>query len=143
MGNVPFNVSQARVGYYASLPGSSDALILVPIEASGIEADSTLRGYTSLADLLAAANNEQTTMGRKTLSSVTVDETGSTALIDAADVTWTAASGNAVAAVVLCYVPDTGTSTDADIIPLAKYDYTATPSGADLPTSISNLISVG
>lgn len=143
MGNVPFNISQARVGYYASLPATSDALILVPIEATGIEADVTLRAYTNLGALLAASNNEQTTMGRKTLTSVTVTETGTQALIDSADVTWTAATGNAVAALILCYVPDTGTSTDANIIPLAKYDYTATPSGVDLPTSISNLITVG
>jgi hypothetical protein len=142
MGNISFNASRARVGYYASLPATSDALILVPIEATGLETDATLQGYATLAALLAASNNEQTTMGRKTLTGVTLDETANPATIDAADVTWASATGNAVGAVVLCYVPDTGTSTDANMVPLAKYDYVVTPSGVSLPATINNLITV-
>ena len=142
MSNIDFLVSKAQLGYYASLPGTNDALILVPIEATGLEADSTLAGYASLGALLAASNNEQTTMGRKTLSGVTVNTSASPVVISASDVTYTAPTGNAVGAVVICYDPDTTTGTDTDLIPLGKWDYTLTPSGADVTVALSQMFRV-
>jgi ABC-type transport system substrate-binding protein len=138
--NIVFNIALGRLAYYASLPLTNDALIMVPIETSGIVADSTMRDYDDLSTLLAGASNEQTTMGRKTLSSVTsaVDDTNDRWNMDAADVTWTAASGNAISAVVICYDPDTTTGTDSDLIPLTKHDVTMTPDGSDFTLTISD-----
>src|SRR5690242_11485226 len=139
MGDVAFNVSKASVGYYAGLPAANDALIAVVLEASGLESDATLADYTNLGSLLAASNNEQTTMGRKTLASVaaTVDYTNDRTDVTAADLTWTSATGNATGAIVICYDPDTTTGTDADLIPLSKHDFAATPSGGNLSAQIS------
>ena len=67
MADIVFNIAKGKVGYYASLPAASDALIVVPIEATGIVADATMADYDTLSDLLAGASNEQTTMGRKTV----------------------------------------------------------------------------
>ncbi|MEU1141782.1 hypothetical protein ABZ392_33740 [Streptomyces sp. NPDC005885] len=140
MANIVFNIALGRLAYYASLPATNDALIMVPIETTGIVADSVMRDYDDLGTLLAGASNEQTTMGRKTLASVTsaVDDTNDRWNMDAADVTWTAAAGNAISAVVICYDPDTTTGTDADLVPLTKHDVTMTPDGSDFTLTIAD-----
>src|SRR5689334_4997589 len=104
MANFVFNIAKGKVAYYASLPAANDALIVVPIETTGIESDATLIDYDNLSVLLAASNNEQTTMGRKTASSVTstVDDTNDRVDADFADVTWTAvAAGNAISKLIV------------------------------------------
>ncbi|MFG3051890.1 hypothetical protein ACGFZP_13195 [Kitasatospora sp. NPDC048239] len=140
MANLVFNVALGRVAAYASLPATNDALIAVPIETSGIVSDATMRDYDDLSTLLAGASNEQTTMGRKTLASVTVtvDDTNDRVAVDCADITWTAATGNAVSALVICYDPDTTTGTDSDLVPLVKLDFALTPDGSDVTATVAD-----
>lgn len=134
MADIVFNIAKGKAAHYATLPAASDALIAVPIETTGIESDAILRDYDNLSVLLAGTSNEQATMGRKTLASVavTVDDTNDRTDVDAADITWTAATGNAISAIVICYDPDTTAGTDADLIPLVKLDAVATPAGGDI-----------
>ncbi|MEU6233852.1 hypothetical protein [Kitasatospora sp. NPDC047058] len=140
MANIAFNIALGKVAYYAGLPAANDALIAVPIETSGIVSDAVMRDYDDLATLLAGASNEQTTMGRKTLASVTttVDDTNDRVAVDSADITWTAATGNAVSALVICYDPDTTTSTDSTRIPLVKLDFPLTPDGSDVTATVTD-----
>ncbi|MDX3839572.1 hypothetical protein [Streptomyces europaeiscabiei] len=140
MANIVFNRALGRIAHYASLPDANDALILVALEASGLVADSTMRDYDTLADLLAGASNEQTTVTRKTLASVTVtvNDTSDRVDVDAADVVYTAPTGNPVGAFVVCYDPDTSTGTDADLIPLTKHDLAWSPDGNNFTLSISD-----
>jgi hypothetical protein len=140
MANIVFNIALGWVSYYASLPAANDALIIVPLETSGLEADSVLRDYDDLAAILGAANNEQTTMGRKTVTSVTsaVDDTNNRWNIDIADQTWTAATGNAISALLICYDPDTTGGTDSSIIPLTKHDFVISPDGSDVSATVSD-----
>lgn len=140
MANFVFNVAKGKIRYYAELPGASDALLAVPIEAAGLQADATLIEYATLADLLAGGNVEQADMGRLTLSAVTVTPDATNDWVDitqSPDPVWTAAIGNALGAVVICYVPDTAASTDASIVPLSKHDFVATPNGADLTAKVT------
>jgi hypothetical protein len=138
--NLVFNVALGRVASLAALPAANDALVAVPLEATGLVTDATMRDYDDLAALLAGASNEQTTMGRKTLASVTVtiDDANDRVAIDCADITWTAATGNAVGAVVICYDPDTTTGTDADLVPLTKHDVTLTPDGNNFSLTVAD-----
>lgn len=140
MGNIVFNVALGRVASLAALPAANDALILVPLESSGLVTDSTMRDYDTLSDLLAGASNEQTTVGRKTLASVTVtvNDTNDRVDIDAADVTWTTPTGSAIGAVVICYDPDTTGGTDADLIPLTKHDVAWSPDGNNFSLTITD-----
>ncbi|RSS59800.1 hypothetical protein [Streptomyces sp. WAC01280] len=140
MSNLVFNTALGRVASLAALPAANDALVAVPLEAAGLVTDATMRDYDDLASLLAGASNEQTTMGRKTLSgvTVTVDDTNDRVAVDCADITWTAASGNAVGAVVICYDPDTTGGTDADLVPLTKHDVTLTPDGNNFTLSVAD-----
>lgn len=140
MGSFVFNIAKGKIAYYAGLPASADALIAIPIEASGVESDAVLIDYDDVAALLAAANNEQSTMGRKTLASVTttVDDTNDRNNMDAADITWSGATGNAISDILICYDPDTGTGTDSTLIPLTWHDFAATPDGTDIVATITD-----
>lgn len=134
MANVIFNNARGRIVHYAALSGTNDALIAVPLEAAGLPADATLVDSPSLSTLLNGASNEQTTMGRKTLTSVAVSVNNSTDTVtaDADDITWTGAAGSNVGAIIICYVPDIGVTDDTVIIPLVKLDIAITPSGSNI-----------
>ncbi len=134
MSNWIANVSKGRFAYYATLPAVNDALIVVVLEATGLESDATLKDYDTLAALLAGTTNEQTTMGRKTASGVvvTVDDALDRVDVAQSDIVWTSATGNQVGALLVCYDPDTTGGTDADLIPLSKHDFVVTPDGTDI-----------
>ncbi|MFD7884091.1 hypothetical protein ACFV3N_16830 [Streptomyces bauhiniae] len=139
MANIVFNIAKGRLAAYADLPLTNDALIMVPLSASGLGSDATLMDCATLTAVKAAAT-EQTTLGRKSLTgvTVTVDNTNDRVNIDCADVTWTATAGAAIGAVVICYDGDTTAGTDADIIPLTKHDVSMTPDGSDFTLTISD-----
>lgn len=145
MANFTFNVALGRVRqYFNNVDSGSPAnsrIICVPIETAGIEADATLRDYDTLQALLAASNNEQLTIGRKTIPAaditITEDDTNERVDIDMADLTYAAATGNAISALVLCYDPDNTGGTDADLIPLLKFDFVVTPDGSDIVATVN------
>ena len=127
-----FNNAKGKVRYYAELPAANDALILVPLLAAGLEAESTMKDYDDLAALLAGSTDEQTVAGRKTLAgvSITVDDTADVVLVDATDPVYTGVStGGTVGAWLICYDPDTTTGTDSSLVPLTKHDLTWAPDG--------------
>lgn len=141
MANFVFNIAKGKVAHYATLPAANDALILVPLETTGLEADATLKDYDTLSALLAGSSNEQTTMGRKTISAgvtVTPDDTNDRQDADFGDQTYTAATGNPISKFVVCYDPDTTGGTDADLIPLTAHDFVATPDGLDIVVTVTN-----
>lgn len=139
MADLVLNIALGKVAYLAGLPATNDALIVVPLEATGLVADSVMKDYDDLSTLLAGATNEQTTLGRKTITAVTVtvDDTNDRVDADFADVTWTAATGNAIGALLVCYDGDTTAGTDTNIVPLTKHDFTVTPDGSDLVAQIA------
>lgn len=140
MATITFNIALGKLAYYASLPAANDALVMVPLESSGLETDAVLRDKHDLAAVVAGTTNEQTTVGRKTLASVTatVDDTNDRVALDAADVTWTAPTGNAIGAVVIGYVPDTTAPSDSAVIPLTKHDLTWSPDGNTFVLAIAD-----
>ena len=140
MATITFNIALGRLAYYASLPAANDGLILIALESSGLETDAVLRDKDTFADVVAGTTNEQTTVGRKTLSGVTVtiDDTNDRVALDAADVTWTSPTGNPIGAAVICYDPDTTTGTDADLVPLTKHDLSWTPDGNNFTLTIAD-----
>ena len=141
MGDVQFNIAKGAVKtYFNNVDTGSPAnskIIVVPLEASGLVADATLIDYDDLNALLGGASNEQSTMGRKTLTgsdvTVTVDDTNERLELSMPTaITWTAATGNACGKLLFCYDPDSTTGTDADIIPLLAYSFDAIPDGSDI-----------
>lgn len=142
MANIVFNIAKGRVVEYYNRVKSNDpanaAIILVPIETSGLEADATLIDVDTLAALIAGTTNEQTTMGRKTLTDADLaalpapDDGNDRYDVSLPTVTWTGATGNAISKIAVCYDPDTTGGTDSNIVPLTMFDFAQTPSGADI-----------
>lgn len=142
MSNITFNIAKGRVVELYNRVKSNDpansALILVPIETTGLESDATLIDKDDLAALLSGTTNEQATMGRKTLTDAEFaalpapDDANDRYDVSLPTVTWTAASGNAISKIAVCYDSDTTGGTDSSIIPLTMFDAVATPDGNDL-----------
>lgn len=142
MANIVFNIAKGRVVEYYNRVKSNDpansALILIPIETSGLEADAVLIDVDTVTALVAGATNEQTTMGRKTLTDVELaalpapDDTNDRFEVSLPTTTWAAAAGNAISKIAVCYDSDTTSGTDANIVPLTMFDFVQTPSGADI-----------
>lgn len=142
MANIVFNIAKGRVVELYNRVENNDpansALILVPIETAGLESDATLIDVDTLTALLAGTTNEQTTMGRITLTDAQLaalpapDDTNDRYEVSLPTATWTAATGNAISKIAVCYDNDTTSGTDANIIPLTMFDFAQTPSGADI-----------
>lgn len=142
MANIVFNIAKGRVvelyNRVKSNDPSASALILVPIETSGLESDATLIDKDDLAAVLSGTTNEQTTMGRKTLTDADLaalpapDDGNDRYDVSIPTVTWTGATGNAISKMLVCYDGDTGAGTDSNILPLCMFDCVVTPDGSDL-----------
>lgn len=142
MANVVFNISKGRIVEYYNRVKSNDpaasALILVPIETAGLETDAVLIDKDDLAAVLSGTTNEQTTMGRKTLTDADLaalpapDDGNDRYDVSLPQVTWTAATGNAISKILVCYDADTAAGTDSNILPLTMFDAAVTPDGTDL-----------
>jgi hypothetical protein len=142
MANIIFNVSKGRgVEFYNRVKSNdpaNSALVLIPIEAAGLEADAVLVDADTVAAVLAGATNEQTTMGRKVLTDAELaafpapDDANDRYDVSLPLVTWTAAAGNAIAKILVAYDSDTTGGTDANMIPMSMFDFAVTPSGTDV-----------
>lgn len=142
MANIVFNIAKGKIVELYNRVENNDpansAIILVPIETSGLESDATLIDKDTLADVLSGTTNEQTTMGRKTLTDADLaalpapDDTNDRFEVSLPTTTWTAATGNAISKILVCYDSDTTAGTDANIMPLTMFDFAVTPSGTDI-----------
>lgn len=115
---------------------------------SGLEADETLRTYSTLSALLAASNNEvtNTNYARKTLtdadlSAYSVDTSSHSITLPLPTQTWSSVGvGDAWAKLLVCYDADTSSGTDADILPVTAQDIKLnraplSPIGSDITLS--------
>lgn len=142
MANIVFNIAKGRVAeLYARVKNNdpaNSALIIVPIETAGLEADAVLIDADTLVAVLAGTTNEQTTMGRKTLTDADLaavpapDDVNDRNDLSLPAVTWTGATGNAISKLLVCVDLDTTSGTDANIVPVTMFDFAQTPSGGDI-----------
>lgn len=142
MANIVFNIAKGRIVEYYNRVEASDptnaVFVLVPIETTGLEADSVLVDKDDLAAVLSGATNEQTTMGRKVLSDTELvalpapDDGADRYDVSLPEVTWSAATGNAISKMLVCYDSDSAGGTDSNIIPVTLFDFVATPDGNDI-----------
>lgn len=142
MANIVFNIAKGRVVEYYNRVKNNDpstsALILIPVETSGLETDAALIDSDTVTEVFDGATNEQTTLGRKTLTDSELaafpapDDVNDRYEVSLPQVTWTAGTGNAISKILVAYDADTGAGTDANLIPLTMFDAVATPDGNDL-----------
>jgi hypothetical protein len=140
MANIVFNIAKGRIVELYNRVKSNDpansALVLIPLETSGLESDATLIDADTVAAVLAGTTNEQTTMGRKVLTDSDLaalpapDDGNDRYDLSLPAVTWAAAAGNAISKILVAYDSDTTGGTDANLIPLTMFDRVETPSGS-------------
>ena len=154
-GEFVFNIVKGKVRYYTELPAANDALIVVLLKSTGLEADGTLKDYDDLAALLAGTSDEAdfTNYARIVVNSgiiATVDDTGDVVNIDASDLLWSNAGNSGTAAgsgagnnilgkLLWCYDPDTTTGTDSSVVPLLAQGFSASTDGNDLEGRLATL----
>ena len=144
MSNFIFTASAGRYIQYASLSTGSDAVVVLLLKASGLQADTTLRDYTTLSTLL-ASNTEATFTNyvRKVLTSgftITQNFTTNVQTVAQANQTWFAAGGasnDVLGKLITAYRP-LSSSPDSACIPMTAYDCTATTTGSDLLTQFAS-----
>jgi len=131
----------ASAGEFTSTANA--AFLVVLVETTSIEADSTLRDYDDLSALLAGTSNEQTNQARKTLTETDLaavpapDDTNDRYELDIPDQTYTALGGNAIGKVLLCFDPDTTTGTDTTVIPITAHAVSITPDGNNVVLQVA------
>lgn len=144
MANFIFNIAKGRVAEFYNRVDANDPstarLVIIPLETSGLEAQAALEDSVSLAEVIDGTTNEQTTMGRKyltdtDLAALAADNVNNRMDADVPDITWAAATGNPVSAIVIAYDP--ATSADSAIIPLTHHDFAVTPDGSDIVAVIA------
>lgn len=128
------------------LPVGGDNIEIVLLQASGLQADSTLNNYATLSSLL-AANTEAnfTNYSRIILSSVNITvsvntSTGVTTVSIPSQV-WNSAGGavnNSLGALLTCYRPSS-TSLDSAILPLTKHEFAVSTTGGNLTATITSI----
>jgi hypothetical protein len=142
MANIVFNIAKGRVVEFYNRVKNNDpstsALVLTPIETSGLEADSALIDSDTVAEVVDGATNKQTTMGEKVLTDTELaalpapDDANDRYEVSLPQVTWTVASGNAISKILVSYRPNTGSPSDSTDIPLTMFDAVLTPDGNDV-----------
>ena len=145
MADQPFNIAKGRVVEWYNRVKSNDpansAFIVVLLKVA--ESDATLIDYDDLGAILSGANTEAvfTNYGRKTVTDSELsalpapDDSNDRFDIDMPDVAWSNAgngSNDTLVKLLICYDSDTTGGADANILPVAHYDFVVTTDGNQL-----------
>lgn len=147
-----FNIAKGKVGAYHDRVNDNDpstgALVIVLLASTGLVGDSTLKDYDTLAAVLAGASDEatNTNYARKVLTDsdiagATTNDTSDRLEADIADQTWSSVANDgtgAIAKLLVCYDANTGSGTDADIVPLTYHDFVVTPNGGNITATVAD-----
>lgn len=147
MASLIFDYAKGRWVEKYRLPVGGDNILVVLLQTTGLQADSTLNNHQYLSELLAAGNTEATftNYSRQVLSSadITVSTNTSTGVttVDTTDRVWNAAGGavnNNLGALLTCY-RQTSATPDSGILLLTKHDYTVSTTGGNLTATVPSI----
>jgi hypothetical protein len=148
MATVPFNVAKGRAVEFYNRVKSNDpansAFILIPVDVAAVT-DATIIDFLTFAAVTAGGVTERSTGGwnRKTIDDAALaafpgpDTANDRYDVDMPDQTWTNVTAGAVTDLILCYDNDTTAGTDANLIPVAIYDFPITPDGSDVVAQVN------
>ena len=138
-----FNIALGRIAELYNRVDLNDpanaALIIIVFNSTAT--DGVIKDLDDVAAIEADVNTAEVTntnYARKTLvdtdlAAFAPDDTNDRVDLDIADQTFSAiAAGDAWTDLVIAYDNDTGAGTDANIVPLAWYDFVITPDGSDI-----------
>ena len=149
MADLAFNIAKGRaVEWYNRVKNNDPAnAAFIAVLLKTAEVDATLIDYDDLGAILAGANTEATftNYGRIVVTDADLaalpapDDTNNRFDIDMPDLVWTDAGGasnDTLVKLLICYDSDTGAGTDADILPVAHYDFAVTTDGNTLTAEL-------
>ena len=145
MANFVFNIAKGRAAQLVTnVENNSPAgccLRVIALESAGLEAQAALEDSVSFAEVIDGTTNEQVAnFTRQQVLAVGIqlelDTINNWYDLNMDDITWTAATGNAVGALVICY-DATGADANAALIPLTHHDFAVTPDGSDVVAVIA------
>lgn len=120
-------------------------MILIPLSAQGSEAEA--QDYDTVTAVLGGTSDEQTGGGwvRKTLTDSELaalpapNDTDNRYDVAVPSVTWTGpTAGSDTTGLLIAYDANTGSGTDADLIPLTSHTFTVTADGNDVILNVGN-----
>lgn len=141
MSNYMENIAKGRFVEFMNRVDSNDptnaAIILVPLSASGTEAEA--QDYDNLSTFLGGTANELTTGSwvRKTLtdadlSAIAVDDVNNRFPATLPQVTWTAPTAGTTTGLAICYDSDTTGGDDTNVIVMAHCDFAVVSDSNDV-----------
>lgn len=147
MANVIFDYAKGRFVEKFMLPVGGDNIVVVLLQASGLQADATLRTNQFLSGMLSAGNAEATftNYSRKVLAAADITVSINTGThvntVDIVDQVWNSAGGaanNSIGALITCYRPTSGTP-DSGMLLLTKHDYVISTTGGNLTATVPSI----
>jgi hypothetical protein len=116
------------------------------LQASGLQADSTLNNYSTVAALLGSNSEANFTNYTRyflpgTSITVSVNTGTGTTTVDVASQVWNAAGGalNDNLGALVTFYKQTSVSLDSVCLPLTKHDFVASTTGGALDATISSI----
>jgi hypothetical protein len=146
MSNYAFNIAKGRMNEFAYRVKNGDPaasrLVLAALTTDATP-ETTAKDANTFALLITAGAVEatHTNYSKKIITAAMItpgeDDTGDKYWCDMDDQTWSAVgAGAAWVSLILGYSPVTS-PTNADIIPIAHYDFSVTPDGSDITAQIA------
>lgn len=142
MGNLITTQGLGYINAYADRVNDSDPANAVLVLAlwTGTETDDNLGDADTFTAVAATSVTESTAtnyarivLDDTDISGTVVDDATNTRTFDIADQVWSSLGpGTAITRLIVGYDSDSTAGTDANIIPLAIYDFSITPNGGDV-----------
>lgn len=149
MADFVFNIAKGRVIEFYNRVENNDpasSALMVYVFNYGAATDDTVKEYDNIAAIESDPNAAEVTNSNyapKTLTDTelaalpTPDDVNNWYQVDIPDQTWSAVgAGDNWTDLVIGYDNDTGTGTDANIIPCTSHDFVVTPDGSDITAQI-------
>lgn len=136
MSDLQFNVAKGSIVEKVRDGATLKAMLLTVQESDGTIAD-----HDTIASMLAGGNTEATftNYARLTMTgtAVTVDDALDRASVDADDMVWASAGGASNETLVALVIYEDVDATDANAIPLLKYEFSVTTDGQNLTAAVN------
>lgn len=149
MANFVFNIAKGRVGQLiTNVENNSPSgccLRAILLESSGLESQTDLEDSLTFAEVIDGTTNELDPPNKRKQglastgdfqTSLALDTTNNWYDFDISDITWSALTGNAVGALVICY-DATGSDANNALLPLVHLTFAVTPDGSDVTAVIN------
>lgn len=149
MADLVCNIAKGRIAELVNRVKSNDpansALVWVALAVTGDQDDAirdadTLAAVEALADVAEVTNTgySRIVWDQDDLDAISPDDTENRMDIDGPDLAFGAiTAGDGWTDLLLCYDSDTTGGTDANIIPLALYDFAVTPDGSSITAQLN------